>query len=297
MWSIPGVPTTAFVRQVTPPLESAIAMARLVIPRSYSNIGSYSLFFNPYRASGRTRSRPTVDHYEGSKEQGVIQSLLNAEVIFQRHRPGEPVQPPVVTLSRDHGAGGAEVARLLGQRLRVEVYDRQILDSIAEHAKVDTELMAQLDEKVAEHKSSAWIRSLFTNNTAFPESYRHHLVNVVLGICNTGGIIMGRGAHVILTTRPVFRVRLTGSLERCVERVAARRQLAPEQAREEVERTNKERGEFLWEMFHRRLNDPTLFDLIINTDNFPNLEAVTDLILVAMQQAGLIALRSHGGER
>ncbi len=234
-----------------------------------------------------------MDHREGSKEQSVIQSLLNAEVIFQRQQPGAPAHPPVVTLSRDHGAGGAEVARLLGERLRLEVYDRQILDSIAAHAKVDADLMAQLDEKVAEHKSSAWIRSLFTNNTAFPESYRHHLVNVVLGICNTGGIIMGRGAHVILATRKAFRVRLTGSMDHCVERVAARGQLEPEQAREEVERVNKERGEFLWQMFHRRLNDPTLFDIVINTDNFPTLEAVTDLILVAMQQAGLVKLRSQ----
>ena len=39
-------------------------------------------------------------------------------------------------------------------------------------------------------------------------------------------------------------------------------------------------------MFHRRLNDPTLFDLIVNTDRFPDFPAVAELILEAMRQVG-----------
>lgn len=218
--------------------------------------------------------------------QALIQSIVNAEIIFQRHQGSGSGHTPVVALSRSLGAGGTEVAQLLCRRLGVELYDRQILEQLAAATHIDAAQLAQLDDTATVGKVSSWIRGLFSDSTAYPESYRFHLVNVVLEISRRGGVIMDRGAHVILAARPVFRVRITGSLEHCAERVAAREGIALEAARARVETVNRERDDYLYNMFKRHLHDASLFDLVINTDRFPDPATVTDLILVAMAQSG-----------
>jgi cytidylate kinase len=219
-----------------------------------------------------------------TSEEILIKSIINADV-YSGHKHDKKKAPPVVAMYRDYGAGGDHIARRLAKILGVHIYDQEILDSVANAAGVDKELMAQLDDKVR-HDRSVWVRGLFTTNTAYPENYRHHLVNVILGIAQNGGIIMGRGAHIILSDRKVFRVRVIGSPERCAERIAKREAMGIDSARVKVASINKERGEFLWNMFHERANDPSLFDLIINTDKFDSTRAAADLIMVAMLSMG-----------
>lgn len=218
--------------------------------------------------------------------QALIQSIVDAEIIFQRHQASGAGQPPVVALSRGLGAGGTEVAQLLCRRLGVELYDKQILEHLAAKTHIDAEQLAQLDDTATVGKVSSWVRGLFSDSTAYPESYRYHLVNEVLEICRKGGVIMDRGAHVILAARPAFRVRIIGSLESCAERVAAREGIAMEAARAKVQKVNRERDDYLFNMFKRHLHDASLFDLVVNTDRFPDMDSVAELILVAMAQSG-----------
>lgn len=220
------------------------------------------------------------------QEQALIQSIVNAELIFQRHQPSAGGLPPVVALSRDHGAGGEEIAQMLAARLQVEIFDRQILERVSQEAHVGTDQLSSMDDKSGVDRITTWIHGLFSSNTAYPESYRYHLVNVILGICRSGGVIMGRGAHLILSSRPAFRVRIVGSVEDCAERIAPLEGISMEEARARIRKVNAERDAYLFNMFHRHLHDASLFDLVINTDKFPDLQAVVDLILVAMVQCG-----------
>lgn len=220
------------------------------------------------------------------KEQALIQSIVNAELIFQRHQPSAAACPPVVALSRDYGAGGEEIARLLASRLGVELFDRQILERVAADSHMATEQLSSMDDKTGADKVTTWIRGLFSSNTAYPESYRYHLVNVILGICRSGGVILGRGAHVILATRPAFRVRIVGGIENCAERISARKGIGMDEARAKVRQVNAERDDYLFNMFKRHLHDAGLFDLVINTDKFPDPQTVAELILAAMAQCG-----------
>lgn len=216
-----------------------------------------------------------------------IQALVKNVLYYQQQNQhaGKRASKPTITLSRDYGTGSRRIVSALARQLDIPIYDKQILDAIAKQAHVSVELMAELDEKVSHYKSD-WVVSLLTGQNASLDGYRHHLVNVVLGICYSGGIIIGRGAHVILAEREVFRVRLVGSLKSCAARVAAEEKLNPSAAIQKVQAINHERGEFLWETFRQRLNEPTLFDLVINTDRVADSEAVVDIILRTMQHIG-----------
>ena len=212
--------------------------------------------------------------------QGVIQALIRANK--PAHSPEEAVdRKPVVTLSRDLGCGGEEIALALSKRLGVEYFDVEVLDAVARSNKVNAALLQALHERVSS-ASDAWLYSTVFGKSVSRDDYLSNLVTTIRGIYRKGGIIQGRGGHVILAGRDVLRVRITGSVEACARRLSQREGISLADARRKVKQANKERGEFVWRMFHSRLNDPTNFDLVVNTDHFAHYEQVLDIILYAI---------------
>ena len=219
----------------------------------------------------------------------LIEALIGAEIARERKAAEERAAAErrstyVVTVSRGYGALGKETAQALADTLGVRCCDRIILQEVAKRANVDVELVKRLDEHVA-NTDSNWWRTLFRGKTYPQERYLHHLVKVVLNIATKGGVIVGRGAHLILGPERCFRVRIVGSLEKCAERISVREGIDIEAARRRVEQVDRERADYLNDLYGVYAGDSSNFDLVLNTDRFTVDEAVA-LILDAMRQAG-----------
>lgn len=215
----------------------------------------------------------------------IIQALVKAQLVEDTYERGEKPHP-VVAISRGYGSGGEEIGHELAQRLHVGYFDKEILNEIVAKTGGDKYLLENLDEKV-KNRWDAWILSFLSGDNVLNENYQRYLINVLLGILDTGGVIMGRGAHLILAQHEVFRVRIIGSPEICAKRVMESERLTLEAARAKVEKMNHERGKFVWDYWKHRLSDPTEFDLVINTDHFQDLKQIADLIIDAMQGVGI----------
>lgn len=211
--------------------------------------------------------------------QSAIQALLAAANV-PPHETEKVPPKPVIAISRDHGALGRQIANALSQRLDVPVYDWEILDRVAERLNTDAHTLKMLDESVARARDM-WLMRLFTGIDLSEDAYRLHLVNVILSLARVGGIILGRGANVVLSTSCALRVRIIASPDVCAERVATRYNIPLDEAREQIKRINHNRGRFVWEMFHSRNSDATNFDLVVNTDRFEATDEVVDMLLAA----------------
>lgn len=217
----------------------------------------------------------------------IVQALILAEKRDEEAQEKEIPRGPVVTISRMYGAGGHTVGRMLAERLAVRCFDKEILEAVSKLAKVDSKLMEELDEHVRDNISS-WIHSMLRGGSLFNEDFRKHLVNVVFAIAARGGVIVGRGAHVILTDREdVFRVRLVGSIDRCASRIALLEGISLEAAKERVSRVDAERLEYLQTIFKGADIRENRFDLIINTDLLDTAHVV-DTILFVMEKRNLL---------
>src|SRR3974390_1360458 len=64
-----------------------------------------------------------------------------------RGKAGKLICGPYLLISREKGAGGSAVARLVGQRLGWQVFDKEIVEAIAKAAHVRRELIEGLDER------------------------------------------------------------------------------------------------------------------------------------------------------
>ena len=219
----------------------------------------------------------------------LIEALIGSEIARERKVAEERAAAKqrstyVVTVSRGYGALGREIAQALADTLGVRCCDRIILQEVAKRANVDVELIKRLDERV-DNIGSDWWKFLFKGKSYPTERYLHHLVKVILNISTKGGVIVGRGAHLILGPHRCFRVRIVGSLDKCAERIGVREGVDIEAAKRRVEQVDQERAEYISELYGVHAGDSSNFDLVINTDRFTVNESVT-LILDAMQQAG-----------
>jgi cytidylate kinase len=219
----------------------------------------------------------------------LIEALVGAEMARERkaaeQRLAEKVRSTyVVTLSRGYGALGNETAQALADTLGVRCCDRAILQEVAKRANVDVELVKRLDERIGNIRSDWWL-TLFSRKSYPKERYLHHLVKVVLNISIKGGVIVGRGAHLILGPERCFRVRVIGSPHKCAQRISEREGIDLEAAERRVEQVDRERAEYLDELYGVRAGDSSNFDLVINTDRY-TVDGAVAVILEAMQQAG-----------
>jgi cytidylate kinase len=218
-----------------------------------------------------------------SNAQAVIQAIIRA--LEEPPARARQVRKPVITVSRTIGSGGDDIARALADRLGVELYGSEIINGIAAEADVSAKLMQTLNEKL--DSVDAWIYSAVFGKHVTRDEYVHFLSTVVRGLYHTGGVIIGRGGHVILAGRDVLRVRIVGSVEACATRISEQDGTSYAEAKRKVQESNKRRGKFVWDLFHSRYNDPTNFDLVVNTDYFRKLDDVVEIMLLAVKARGL----------
>jgi cytidylate kinase len=213
----------------------------------------------------------------------AIDALMRCVATQEQHREARTRPPPtVITVSSSAGAGGDEVAHKLAARLQLELFNKDIINAVAEESHVHRRVLERLDERVDGMKG-AWLRSLVTGENMFKETFRRNLINVILGIACNGGVILGRGANFILAYRPVLRIRVLGSPRVCVERVSSARGVALETAETLVSDTDRSRLEFIRTMYHRDINDPLAYDLMMNSDRLES-DAIVELALSALKR-------------
>ncbi|MBF0380599.1 MAG: cytidylate kinase-like family protein [Magnetococcales bacterium] len=192
---------------------------------------------------------------------------------------------PVVTVSRSVGAGGSKIAELLADRLTVPCFGYSLIDGIIKESKQDKQLMSMVDEK-APGLLVDWIYAAFTKGKVSKPNFYQHLIKTTLAIAQTGGVIIGRGAHLILSNNPsVFRVRIEGSMEVCVNRIAKRENMNSKKAKEFILKTEKERVKYVKELFNYCPTNRSYYDLVINTDTVTPHDAV-EVIIFAMKKMG-----------
>ena len=185
---------------------------------------------------------------------------------------------PVITLSRDYGSGGDVIATRLAQRLGVPLYDEQLLQEIARRLDDDPAIVQMLDESMGRAKDM-WLYRLLSGKDINHDTYRDTLIKVVMSLGRLGGVIIGRGAHVILAEGCALRVRITGSPEVCARRMAEAGHGTFEDLLKRAQDLNHRRGKFVWDTFHARLSDASGFDVSINTDRMADFEDLVEMLV------------------
>ena len=215
--------------------------------------------------------------------QKAIQAMLKALHAPTAKKP-RILAHRTICISRDEGSGGDALARGLAERLGLELYDRAVIDRIAERLGGDPATLRAIDASSGDLRD-LWIYSLLTGQAIDADQYRHQLINLVLSLGRCGGVILGRGAHLILARSGALRVRIVGSPEFCARRIAEAEGLDSAAAARRVAEVNRQRNHFVKEHFHVGLDEARTFDLVINTDHMNDFAKLESILVDAAAMA------------
>jgi cytidylate kinase len=170
-----------------------------------------------------------------------------------------------ITISREPGSGGSEVARRLAADLGMDLIGAQIIHKVAERAGVSDKVIASLDEKEV-NRMDSWIDSMFRTRHIWPDEYLLHLTQVIGTIGKQGNaVIVGRGAQFILPPQETFRVRLIAPREIRIRRVMQNKNTDFENSERYVYKMEADRNAFHRKYFNADWTNSDYYDLVVNT--------------------------------
>jgi cytidylate kinase len=202
----------------------------------------------------------------------------------------------LITVSRQIGAGGSELARKLGERLNWPVLDDEVTCRCAKRLNLETSTVARLRE----HSPTLLARLSAALLVAPPEAPgidMTHLLHIdaiaeaaLESIMEAAKslplIVVGFGTQCIFANRAdALHVRLVAPMPVRIERLRERYGWDTTNAATRARRVDEDRRRYVQRYFHRDLNDPLLYDVQINTGR-TSLDEATTMIeqLVRIEQ-------------
>lgn len=207
---------------------------------------------------------------------------------------GDTAEPqprgPVITVSRLAASGGRGLAKLLAERLDLELQDQSLVDRIAHDRDLERSVVARLDEKTV-NQVKLWVRGALEQRMFLTDDYHQSLVRVVTSLAARGGVVfLGRGANLILGERADLRVRVVASDRTRRRRLRRRRQLGKAEARALLEQIDAQREGFVRRVFQTDPGQVHNFDLVLNSDRLDR-ETMADQVMSCLA-AGLARQRA-----
>ena len=199
----------------------------------------------------------------------VMTEAAAAQSVGERRidQPHRPRLGQYITISREAGAGGSEIAELVGRKLGWEVLDKNLLDRVADRFRLPRPMLELVDETTANWAYD--ILGAWMDRKIIPhEKYVVHLSQVVLAAARRGNVVfVGRGAQFMLPRDQGMAVRLIAPEKYRLERLVSQTGMSEAAARQFITETDRGRRDFVERFFHRDIAGPHLYDLVINVEH------------------------------
>lgn len=208
-----------------------------------------------------------------------------------------PAHPDMsaVTISRQYGSGGGEVAVRVAARLGWTLIDHQIVAGVAQQLGITHEEARARDERAAGFVGRV-LDALLTTAPEVPVApdalptnlgalYHEAVCRVLQEAVRTRHVvIVGRGAQALLQQRrDVLHVRIVAPIAQRVAYVTQREGLSPSAARARIQAKEQDRARYLQAHYHRTPDDSQLYDLTVNTGVL-SLDGVVEVLLLALER-------------
>ena len=174
----------------------------------------------------------------------------------------------IITIARQHGSSGREIARELSDQLSIRCFDKEIVDEAAENSSICKELISSFDEKR--------VSPLLMQTTQYPGmSYGVGLniqiasaqFDVIRKLADQGDcIFVGRCADYILKERKdLVRVFINGDYESKIKCIVDRQGISESSAKKKIKEVDKDRASYYKYYTDQAWGDSKNYDLCINS--------------------------------
>lgn len=174
----------------------------------------------------------------------------------------------IITIARQHGSSGREIARALSDALGIQCFDKEIVDEAAENSSICKELISSFDEKR--------VSPFMLQTTQYPSmNYGLGLniqvasaqFDVIRKLADQGDcIFVGRCADYILRERKdLTRVFIMGEQEDKIRCIMNRQNVSETEAKKKIKQVDKDRSSYYKYYTDQIWGESENYDLCINS--------------------------------
>jgi cytidylate kinase len=198
------------------------------------------------------------------------------------------VHMPVITLSRELGSRGDDVAMAAAERLGLRLVGRELINRAARAAGAPEMALAEIDELglLGVKPSAAAVRL-----------YAQKVAEVIRELAARGDLlVVGRGGQVVLADEPgVLHVRVTAPRLLRLQVVQQRCRVTPEAAAARIDASDKARAAYLRRAHGVRWDAAGLYDMVLNLAHLSVKDAAEVICLAAARIANETPAENRGG--
>ncbi|HEY2025375.1 MAG TPA: cytidylate kinase-like family protein [Gemmatimonadaceae bacterium] len=185
---------------------------------------------------------------------------------------------PIITVSRQYGSGGSEVAERVARALGWTLYDNAVVEEVASRLRMTPAEVSAREERVpslVERMASAMalgvpeVMPVVGDIASQPSEERMVMMSrrVIEDAVKAGPVVLvGRGAQCMLAARTdALHVYCYAPFEELVRRAVEELGVPFGEARRHVAETNAQREQYVRTYFKRDWKDLANYDLCVNT--------------------------------
>jgi len=166
----------------------------------------------------------------------------------------------IITISREHGAGGREIAFELAKKLNIPCYDKELTSMVAKDTGLAVDYINKLENNVSQPLYELYLTKTPT------EIAREAQNNVLVAIAQKGScVIVGRCADYILRDYNPYRIFIYADMEYKQQRIMNNYKDAKNTAYENIIKSDKNRARFYHETTGQTWGAKENYDLCINS--------------------------------
>jgi len=202
----------------------------------------------------------------------------------------------VITISRQFGAGGRTLGKMIADALGYRFLDDLIIQELAVKAQVTTDSIKSM-ERTAGSVISKIISGMLSRNYMEriigagkgyinEEIYVELLRDVITAFAKEGDIVLlGRGGQYILKdSQDAFHILLIADMKHRIEFMQRYYNMSDDKARKAVDQGQIRRHNLYKKLHHSNYNDPDFYHIVLNMSKLP-LEKAMKMVITAIQES------------
>jgi cytidylate kinase len=208
----------------------------------------------------------------------------------------------VITVEREYGSRGAELAHHLAERLGWKLIDSCLVDDVAQKAGVAPTLVKRCDERIDpwfyRFGKAIWLGGGLERRPEDPDVFdSERMVEFIRGYlleqaAKGNCVVVGRGAACMLAKAPgAFHVFVYASMARKVRWLEEKFPEHAKEAEREILATDRRRAEYIRRFHQREWDDRRLYHLMLNS--CMGMDAMADATIEAAGLHSVAASAEH----
>ncbi|MBR5635384.1 MAG: cytidylate kinase-like family protein [Pseudobutyrivibrio sp.] len=170
----------------------------------------------------------------------------------------------IISVGREYGSGGHEIATVLAERFNVPLYDRNMLDQLAERNGIDAEKLYKHEEM----KRQGLHRTVRGHSSSVQDSIAQLQFNFIREKAESGEsfVVVGRCAENVLRDNPaLISIFVRGEENAKVERISRLYKLNKLEAKAKMFRHDKKRKAYHNYYSKMKWGDSRGYDFCVNS--------------------------------